>query len=126
MALIVVDPRRVFEVKGQVCPLTQAVSNLAIGADQVVVAAVSGRRIRVMGWLIQSATGVVGTFNFKSGVGGPGIIGVFGAPPITAGVIDKLPIIDPGYAECAVTTALVVDIALAAVNINLFFIAYPP
>ena len=61
-----IDPLRMFEVQGQVSQLSNARLAAAVANDQVIIAAVTGKRHRIMGWVIQSGGAGTTTISLKS------------------------------------------------------------
>jgi hypothetical protein len=122
------DPTKIYETQKEGVVLLQSAQVIAaaVGTDRLVVSAITGKRIRVMGWIAQSCTGTVGSFAFKNGAGGAGFMGFLSVPPITNGLNDKLPITDSGYFETSTSTGLYVDIVTAAIDFTVFYIAYTP
>lgn len=120
----VIDPVRVYEINGQVCPVLSKYTGFAPGANQTVIAAVTGKRIRVMGL---HAT--------PSGAGNPSIILLNGSggTQLFAAVMQAntvgplyLPIVDSGYFETSTTTGLFATTATANIDVNVFYVEYTP
>jgi hypothetical protein len=126
MSLFQIDPIRVFQIKGHVSPLKNSSLIHTVGANRQVVAAVTGQRIRVMGWLAQSTGAAVSNFGLKSASGGTFILAGVVVPMITNGVIDKLPIVETGYCETNTGEGLFVDVITSDLSLNLFYITYTP
>lgn len=96
-------------------------------ANQQVIAAITGKKIRVMGVLAQSNTAVVGGFNFIDGSGGTELMaGVF--VPVGPGVGGTflLPLNDNGYFETSAGVGLYLNGATDVVKLTVFYIAYVP
>ena len=121
-----VDPLRIYETPSGVVQLTCTPFNGAVANNQSVVASASGKRIRVMGWVAQSSTAVVGTMLLKSASGGTALMAPLAVPVITAGSNDKLPVIDSGYFETNTGEGLFCDVTVAAIALTLFYITYTP
>ena len=121
-----VDPTRMYETPNGVCKLSCAAIVTTVANNQQVVAAVSGKRIRVMGWLAQSVAAAVGAFTLKSASGGTALMTPLYVPAITAGACEKLPIVDSGYMETVAGEGLFVDVITAAINLDVFYIIYAP
>lgn len=119
-----IDPIRLFEVNKQVSTLQTAVFNSAVANNQLIVTAVSGQRIRVMGFTMQSAA-AQGNPIFKNGSGGAYISAAFWAPASTLPPF-VLPVTDSGYFETTTGTGLYADVATAIVYMNVFYITYTP
>lgn len=119
-----VDPVRKFETKGGVSQLISVPFAAAVGVNQVVYAAVATQRIRVMGWRAHSNTAALGSWTLKSGtlvtIGGPNWA------PLNTAPVDIMPVVDSGYLETDTGFGLLVDVALSAVNFNIFIIVYTP
>lgn len=123
---IVYDPLRIFETPKGVSQLTAATLAAGVANNQTLVAAVSGQRVRVMGWIAQSSTAAIGLFSLKDGNAGTVLMQPLAVPVITAGANDKLPIVESGYFETSTGVGLFTDVTTAAVNITIFYIAYTP
>ena len=122
----VIDPVRIYEVKGQVCLLQTVVFSYAVANNQSIVAGVAGKIIRVMGYQCQTAGAAPGGFAMKNGSGGAFLLGPFTVPANTAGVVDRLPIVDSGYTETTAGTGLFIDVSTTAINFNIYYIVYTP
>jgi|LakMenE18May11ns_1017448.scaffolds.fasta_scaffold9869298_2 hypothetical protein len=120
------DPIRLYEINGEVCTVQCATLAAPLALNQTLVPAVTGKRIRVMGWIAQSGGAVVGAFGLKNGATGAYIMFLKRVPAITDGLIEKLPIVDCGYMETSTGTALGLDVTDAAVNLTVFYIEYTP
>lgn len=120
------DPTRIFETRSGVSTLKTAQKTLAVGNNQIVIAAVSGSKLRVMGWVLQSDGAVVGTVVFKSASGGTQLTAPVSVPASTGGTTDKLPIAYCGYFETNTSEGLYADITTAGVLINIFYLEYIP
>jgi hypothetical protein len=110
--------------KDGVLPVKSVNLGLSTGNDQTVIAAVTGKRIRVMGYKIQSATSSPGAYAFKSGSGGTVLEG--GYSPSNNG----LPLVmipwDAGYFETATGLGLFADIVTHGASIQVYYIEYTP
>lgn len=127
MPPVMIDPVRIFQVNGEVCQLLCSPKTLTVANNHQIVAAVAGKKIRVMGWLAQSTNAAIGAFLLKDGSAGTTIVGSHGVPLFSAaGQIDKLPIVDCGYAETTVSVGLYADCTVDIVGLDLFYIAYTP
>lgn len=121
----VVDPIRQFMSNGEVCTLKSAFLAASVANNQSVVAAVAGKRIRVMGLNWQTASGAgAGTMQFKSNSGGSALTPAFQVP--LQPTIDRWPISTTGYFETATGHGLFVDVATQAVTVMVFYIEYTP
>lgn len=125
--MITVDPTRVFEVQGQVVTLICAAipsSTLTVGNNRTVIAGVSGKRIRAMGWDAQGDAGI-GAIVFKSASGGTVLTAAQYVPNgATAGLRYEKSIVDSGYFETNTGEGLFADITAFAINLNLYYIIY--
>lgn len=120
-----VDPVRLYESK-EVCKVQAAFVEATVAANTSVIAAVSGKRHRVMGWIAQCDTATVGTFQLKSASAGTMLMAPLAAPPVTNGDTHTLPITDSGYMETNTGEGLFVDVVTGAVNLTVFYITYIP
>jgi hypothetical protein len=109
-------PGAMFQTQNGVCALKSATVALGAGNNQSIVAAVTTKRIQVVGLWAFTATG---TFNIKNGSGGATLL--FG-PVAAATPVFALPLDAIGYFETSVNTALVADVFTAAVNIFVRYI----
>ncbi len=123
---LIINPLKVYEVSGEVCPLLCARLAATVANNQQVIAAVSGKRHRIMGWLIQSNGAGTSTFIFRSASGGTALFGPHLILANTAGVIDHLPIVDTGYHETNTGDGLFIDVTTTAATIQVFYITYTP
>lgn len=123
-----IDPAKYFERRGRhsesLIIKTVGVS-ATVGSNRTVVAAVSGKRIRVMGYQIQSTGATQGAFVLKDGSGGSQLGGSFTAPPSTAAPM-KLEVKEGGYFETTAGNGLFADITTATVQIEVSYIEYTP
>jgi len=124
-----VDPVRKYEfTKGGASRVSQiqcAPKELGTGNNQTVVTAVSGERIRVMGWRAQGTTSTQGYFYLKSASGGTLLTARWTFPPSTS-LPDILPITDGGYYETNTGEGLFIDITTAALSLDLYYVTYVP
>jgi len=125
MDKVVVDPLRIYEVNGQVCPLLCAAFELTAGNNQQIVAATSGKRVRVMGWIAQAAGAAVAGYRFKSNSGGTTIMPILRAPMSTNGDLHTIEIVDSGRCETSTGHGLYAD-AGADMSLCVFYIVYTP
>jgi hypothetical protein len=103
--------------------LKSAYAALAVGNDQDLVALVTGKIIRVMGYKVHSTTGAQGAYSIQDGTLN-NLDGGF-APPL-AGLPFLLPITKSGYFETTVSTALKASVVTAAIAFTIFYIEYNP
>lgn len=127
----VVDSIRKFSIKtsgtDQVCTLQTALKFSAVANNVQIIAAITGQRIRVMGWNGQSDTAAVGRINFRSGTpAGTLLSRVHYLPPNTAVAFFERPVIDSGYFETTVSQGLYMDVVTADVNVEVYYLAYIP
>jgi hypothetical protein len=121
MAPFILDPGRVFETKGEVAPVLSVGGLFLAGANQQVVAAVTDKKIRVMGWIAQSDDPAgVATMVLKSASGGTALMAqlTLAASP----AVDKQPIAFPGYFSTNSGEGLFVDITTNGVYLTVFYI----
>lgn len=110
-------------------PLKVLCAQFATGstaANQVVMTAITGMRIRIMGLCYQTSSGANGVIELLNGSGGPVLYGPYLAPPNTTGILEKLPIVDSGYFETSTGVGLYFTGGTAAVNMNVFYVVYTP
>lgn len=128
--MLIVDPTRLYEINAagsgaQVCPVLSAHLEAAAVFNQTLIAAVTGQRIRVMGWTCGSTTATAGGFALKNGPAGARFHAQF-APANTA-LPFVMPIADSGYFETSTSTALGLDVGGGSnINITIFYITYTP
>lgn len=127
MPSFTVDPIRKFELKGNIATVVTNSANLTAGLNQVIVAASTGYRIRVMGWSSQTiSAAAVGYYRFKDGNGGSVITQYLWAPITTVGQSDKFPITDSGYFETTSGNGLYADSTTADICLLVHYIIYAP
>lgn len=122
----IIDPTRIYEINGEVCPLLSTpLLTLAVGNNQAVVSAVTAKKIRVMGWILSAnAVATNPGVALKDGNAGTVLAGtILPAPEVKN---DKLPIVDSGYFETTAGTGLYADITTATAKVQVFYIAYTP
>lgn len=120
-----INPLKLYETDKEVCPVLVLSASVAVGADQQLIAGSTGKRIRIMGWRIQTDSATSGVYALKSGSGGS-VLASFTAPPSTGGAIDFLPIADCGYYETGTGVGLFVTITVSTVIFNIYYILYTP
>lgn len=125
---ITIDPIRYLETRSGIVTVTSTFFVSVVANNQAIIptASVTGKRVRVMGWIAQSVGAVVGSFTLKSASGGTALMAPLTVPPVTAGLSDKLPIIETGYMETNTGEGLYVDVTGAGVNFTIFNIIYTP
>ena len=134
MTSFTVSPPKYFEVggsggSGQTCKLKSITSAGIVGNNRTVVAAITGKIIRVMGFIVcptvnNFALGNIPYITLKDGSGGTGLI-LYGVANGLGGSLG-LPVVDSGYAETTVSTGLFMDIAIYDVYYTVFYIDYTP
>jgi hypothetical protein len=124
--MAVVDPTRTFEIKGQVCPIQfKFTDSPVMGAEAVLIAAQSGKRIRVMGGVFTTDDPKnIGLLQLGDGAGANWIFGYW--PPIRGTQPFILPISDTGYFETSTGNALYVFCTTNSCVYSLFYIVYTP
>lgn len=128
---MIVDPIRKYQIKpanaasGQVCTLLSKPFGLGVGNDQQVIAAITGKRIRIMGLMVQADGAGNPYIGFQTGAAGARILGAF-YPSIVTLPPFLLPITDSGYAETIAGDGLYADVGVAAVTGSVFYVAYVP
>jgi hypothetical protein len=121
-----IDPIRYYELLNTgISTIQNGILTGAVANNQQIIAAITGKRHRAMGWIIQSTTGVQGSFVFKSSSGGAAISSSLWAPPNTA-LPYNLEIKDCGYFETNTGEGLFVDVVTAGVYFNVFYLTYTP
>ena len=123
-----VCPPKIFENRNDgILSLSAASAALAVGNNQQVVAAISGKRIKVMGWFMQSnhAT-AVSDFLLKSASAGTALTTTFSVPPSGSGFKDEAPIVESGYVETNTGEGLFIDVTTNTIRYTIFYIAYTP
>lgn len=120
-----ISPVQKYEIRGQVCPVKSAYLLINIGTNNTVVAAVTGKRIRVMGFIVNGNAGIT-NFTFKDG-NGASLYSGFGpnAAAPTANPF-QIPIADCGYFETSTGNALTIDVGVAQIIGNVNYIEYTP
>lgn len=120
-----IDPSRYFEIKGQVEPLRAHVANIPVALNTTALAAIAGKRIRVMGLMAQGSAAVT-TLTLKNGNAGTSLFGPFNIPSSATPNVLFLPVIDAGYFETSTGVGLFADCAGASTIVNLYYVEYAP
>jgi len=120
-----VDPVKKYQINGEALKILPAVATCVVGTNKLVLAAITGKIIRVMGWNVSTA-GAVGSFFLKSASGGTAITNVVDVPAATTGYNEFKPIVDSGYCETNVGEGLYADIFTTDIYLTIFYIAYTP
>lgn len=122
------DPARRYLINGTSCPVLSAVLAVAAGNDNLIVPAVTGKIIRMMAL----EAGTVTQPDRAAGSNCPYITlktGLAGTPrflrSMPAGEL-SVPEKDSGYFDCALSTAMYVDVGILPIYMTVFYIAYPP
>jgi len=122
-------PAKLYEgIGGEVTKLLSAPVVVA-GAtnNQQVIAAVTGKIIRVMGLIGWNDGAGVGRPVFKNGSGGTNLCYGIHVAPNTVQNEMPLPIVDSGYFETTAGTGLFCDVPTAnSIALNIFYIVYTP
>ena len=121
---MIVSPPKYYEVNGQVTPVIGFGKDFAVGNNQQVIAAVTGKIIRVMGFSLQSTTAVNSLIYLKNGSGG-GMFHIQWTPASNQPIV-PFDVCDGGYFECSVSTGLYTDVVTAAGIVNVNYIVYTP
>lgn len=126
----VIDPVRLYvnHLNGgaEVCKVLCAPVPLTVANNQLIVAAVTGKRIRIIGFSYQSKAAGAASFLLRSGSGGAVIHELLtqagtGSPPILFPKDDG-----GGYCETASGTGLYADNAGNLASLNVYYITYTP
>lgn len=123
--MITIDPIRKYEIQGNVSTLKTGYLSAAVANDQQIVAAVTGKRIRVMGMVLGSSAASSSVL-FQSGAAGVQLTTLLNAPAIATLPPFVLPITDSGYFETTTGEGLFCDVTIAITYINVFYIEYTP
>lgn len=123
--ILAVDPVRKFETPTGVWPLLSIAGSVGVGANTQMLAGITGKRIRVMGWSAVGQVGV-GAFMILDGSGGTVIHNRISFPALATGTNEKKEIVDSGYCETTAGTGLFVTVETAAVFLTFYYIAYAP
>jgi hypothetical protein len=118
------DPIRLYEINGEVSKLQCRAVSIAVSNNATVIAATTGRIIRVMGFVIQGDGGVA-KVTFKDGSGGATIFGPIVVSSSTTPGQLAIGIVNSGYFETSSGVGLFADVATTAANFNVFYISYP-
>jgi hypothetical protein len=118
-------PARIYEDQKDVTPVMSVGIALATGNGRQVIAAVAGKRIRVMGWIAQSIT-AVGQHQFTDGSGGTALTDDHYSPLDTSGTKFDMPVIPSGYFETSTGNGLFADITTQNARLTVFYVLYTP
>lgn len=123
--MLIVDPIRKYmnskEGSGEVCPVQSMPVLLTVGVDRQIIAAVSSKKIRVMGWIFNSDAAGVSRIAFKNGSGGS-----FLAVDYSSDILPptKQDLVDSGYFETSTGVGLYCDLATTDAYVTVFYITY--
>ena len=123
-----IDPKKYYQRLGrhsEKLELKTAVGTLSTGNNNQLVAAVSGKVIRVMGFDVQSDTSTQGILEFIDGSGGNFLYIPITCPASTSAPFGR-PINDTGYFETTSGTGLFADCVTAAVNVHVWYVEFTP
>jgi len=118
------DPIRKYEIQGQVYTLLTAPGNAVVGLARVVVAAVAGKAIRVMGWRLQAQAAAASVTMTSSG--GTLLHDLVGVDALATYRPDVQDVIDSGYFSTLVGEGLNFDVLGGAVYYNVYYLSYTP
>lgn len=118
------DPSRIYETPSGVAIIRPQVFASGVAVNVSIVAAVTDKKIRVMGWIMAGTAAGFPTVQFKNGSGGSARTHAIQVPNNAAGLNDRQEIKDCGYFETAAGVGLFADIAVAAVAGTIFYIQY--
>ena len=125
MNFLQIDNARLFQAKGEVSPIRAAGGTFAVGNNQPVITAVSGYRLRAVGWQAQSDSAAgVADFVLKNGSGGAMLHAPLSVPALPG--VHNLPISYGGYFEADTNTAVVVDVTTNTIRLTVFYVSYIP
>lgn len=124
-----VCPHKYYEVvrgvgSAETATVKAANVGLSVGNNQSVVAAVTGKRIRVLAYKVSSLNSSVGAYAFKSGSGGAVLDGGQ-SPPNTIPPLIMIPW-DAGYFETETGIGLFADIVSNGASIQVYYVEYTP
>ena len=128
--MMTIDPVRMYEVarsgSGEVCQLESKGVAPGVANNTQLIAAVTGKKIRVMGIQAQSQGAAAGAFQLKSNSGGATLTPAMYTPPNTNGAWYQLPVINSGYMETATGHGLFVDVTTTGQSMLISYIVYTP
>lgn len=121
-----IDPTRVYQINGDAVKIQVFSASLSVANNQVIVAAATGKITRVMGWLVNNATTTGGALFTLHSSGGHAIVtgALMNANNAAGYTPERQPIIDAGYDETVVGDSLLIDIAVAAQYVNIYYVQY--
>lgn len=118
------DPVRIYETPSGISTVKSMPFASGVAANVSIVAAVSGKIIRVMGWIMSGTAVGFPTVQFKNGSGGTTRTHPINVPNNAAGLNERQEIKDCGYFETSSGVGVFADIAVAAVAGTVFYIEY--
>lgn len=121
---LMIDPTRVYQIGGQVCPVISTFFAQGISANNALVTGVAGKVIAIMGLVVQSNNVAQGTLQLLDGSGGTNLYS-FLSPPNTA-LPFVLPIDNHNYGKTTVGNGLFSTILTQAQQFTLHYIIYTP
>jgi hypothetical protein len=121
---LIIDPTKVFEINGEVCPVKSKYVGFAPGANQTAIAAVTGKRLRVMGFFSTTSAAGNPTLALLNGSGGT----VLFAATLQANTVrpTELPLVESGYFETSTGVGLFATTTTANLDLTLFYVEYTP
>lgn len=125
---MIISPPQIYEVNSEVTPVKTAVVTAAVALNQSIIAAITGKRIRVMGLLgFGNATSNVSQIVFKNGTGGSLLTnGIILDNRTVSTKSPVLPVINSGYFETDTGVGLFADVYDVAAAVTVFYIEYKP
>lgn len=129
MNFLGIDPLKYYRRKGrhsEALVVKSAPKELSTGTNQVVVAAVTGKRIRVMAMYGHSNTATRSQVELIDGSGGSSLLHPTEFPGTNDENTFHLPPWDAGYCETSTGTGLYANVTGAAADFTVFYIEYTP
>lgn len=121
---LIIDPTKVFEINGEVCPVKSKYIGLAPGSNQTVISAVTGKRLRILGFHSTPSGAGNPSLVLLNGSGGTQLFGSV-LQANTVGPL-YLPVIESGYFETSTGVGLFATTATANLDLNVFYVEYTP
>ena len=124
-----VSPPKYYEVNGEVCKVLSNSQVHTVGANRTILAAISGRIIRVMGLCLAPsvsnfALGATPSIEVKNGSGGASLMLLASPNGLNGSFL--LPIVDSGYCETTSGVGLFTDVNGTNAFLTVFYITYAP
>jgi hypothetical protein len=110
----------------EVCAIKYVTFTSAPASNLSIIAAVTGKKIRVVQMFGQSSDAAIGAVRFESPAGTTIVNSIWLPLATTAGQLFLLPHNESGWFESATGEAIVADIATDDVNVTLGYIEYTP